>query len=93
MHAVPAGALEHDSPYHDGVNADIVVFPSALDLDACINATLTCGGQHARCEQDGAFTGDVCMSMLKEHGASYVLCGHSERRTLHGETEIGRAHV
>ena len=38
-------------------------------------------------ERAGAHTGDVSAEMLADVGASYVLVGHSERRTDHGETD------
>ena len=34
----------------------------------------------------GAYTGEVSGAMIAEFGCRYVLVGHSERRTLHGET-------
>ncbi len=36
---------------------------------------------------DGAFTGDVSALMLREAGAGFVIVGHSERRSDHGETD------
>ena len=38
-------------------------------------------------EREGAFTGEVSAGMIKEAGAKYVIIGHSERRTLFGETD------
>ena len=38
-------------------------------------------------EREGAFTGEVSAGMIKESGAEYVIIGHSERRTLFGETD------
>lgn len=35
----------------------------------------------------GAFTGDVSAEMVKDLGADYAIVGHSERRTLHGESD------
>ena len=37
--------------------------------------------------EEGAFTGEICPSMLKEFGTEYCLVGHSERRTHLGETD------
>lgn len=37
--------------------------------------------------EQGAFTGEISASMLKEAGAQFVLLGHSERRHLFGETD------
>ncbi len=38
-------------------------------------------------EESGAFTGEVSPHMLARLDVGYVLCGHSERRTLFGETD------
>lgn len=45
------------------------------------------GGQDCHAEESGAFTGDVAASMLKDAGADFVIVGHSERRSLHGESD------
>ena len=45
------------------------------------------GGQWAHTEPYGAFTGWVSAEMLKDAGCRYVLCGHSERRHLGGESD------
>jgi triosephosphate isomerase len=45
------------------------------------------GGQDARAEDAGAFTGDVSAEMLADAGAKLVILGHSERRDGHGETD------
>lgn len=50
------------------------------------------GGQDCHVEESGAFTGDISAMMLKDAGADFTIVGHSERRTLHGESdEIVRA--
>lgn len=50
------------------------------------------GGQDCHIGESGAHTGDVSAEMLKDAGATYVIVGHSERRTDHGETdEVVRA--
>jgi triosephosphate isomerase (TIM) len=48
---------------------------------------LSLGGQDCHPEPSGAFTGDISAPMLKDAGASYVIVGHSERRTFHHETD------
>ncbi len=45
------------------------------------------GGQDVSAHASGAYTGQVSGAMLKEFGASFVLVGHSERRTLNHETD------
>ena len=48
---------------------------------------LSLGAQDCAAEASGAFTGDISATMLRDAGASYVIVGHSERRTLHHETD------
>ena len=45
------------------------------------------GAQHVYWEEKGAFTGEVSAPMLAKMGTRYVICGHSERRQLFGETD------
>jgi triosephosphate isomerase (TIM) len=71
-----------------------------VDLMICPPATLTMtfaaaalgsrieiGAQDCRAEPSGAFTGDISAEMLADLGAKAVIVGHSERRTLHKETD------
>lgn len=87
MHAPPVGWDPEDSPYRPRKDLDVIVFPALLDVHVCLEKFLTVGGQYARPEQQGAFTGDVSMRLLAAHGCTWVLCGHSERRLHHGETD------
>ena len=45
------------------------------------------GAQDCHAETSGAHTGDISAGMLKDAGASYVILGHSERRSDHGEVD------
>jgi len=45
------------------------------------------GAQDCFWEQEGAFTGEVSPTFLKELGCRFVIIGHSERRTHLGETD------
>ena len=45
------------------------------------------GAQDVGRNEKGAFTGEIAPSMIISSGCSYVLLGHSERRTLFGETD------
>jgi triosephosphate isomerase len=48
---------------------------------------LQLGAQDCHSAASGAHTGDLSAGMLKDAGAAYVIVGHSERRTNHGETD------
>ena len=45
------------------------------------------GGQNVSEHKQGAYTGEVSAAMLAEFGCRYVIVGHSERRSLYGETD------
>jgi triosephosphate isomerase len=45
------------------------------------------GAQNMHWEKPGAFTGEISSEMLRELLVNYVVLGHSERRTLFGETD------
>ena len=45
------------------------------------------GAQNVSEHASGAFTGEVSAGMLAEFGCQFVLVGHSERRTLYGESD------
>ncbi|ARP96003.1 triose-phosphate isomerase [Bordetella genomosp. 13] len=50
-------------------------------------STVAWGAQDVSKHEKGAYTGEVSAPMLKEFGCRWALVGHSERRTLHGETD------
>lgn len=45
------------------------------------------GAQNMFFEESGAYTGEISASMLKSVGCEYVILGHSERRTIFGESD------
>lgn len=71
--------------------AEIVICPPATLLmkaaEICAGSLVRLGGQDCHVAPRGAFTGDVSAEMLRDAGAAYVILGHSERRTAHGETD------
>jgi triosephosphate isomerase len=72
------------------VNADVIVCPPFTNLET-VNAVIKdsaiqLGAQNMYFEENGAFTGEISPAMLKSVGCSFVILGHSERRTIFGES-------
>ena len=71
-------------------HADVVIAPPftalATAAKAAEGSTIGVAGQDLHWEREGAFTGEVSAGMLRDAGARFVIIGHSERRTLFGET-------
>jgi triosephosphate isomerase len=70
---------------------EIVVCPTYLAIDATVHAAkgsnVAIGAQDLYWQKEGAFTGEICGSMLVAVGATHVIIGHSERRQHFGETD------
>jgi triosephosphate isomerase (TIM) len=70
---------------------EVVICPTYLALDAAVNAAkgsnVAIGAQDLYWQKEGAFTGEICGSMLVAVGATHVIIGHSERRQYFGETD------
>ncbi|MBK8014269.1 MAG: triose-phosphate isomerase [Deltaproteobacteria bacterium] len=58
---------------------------------ALAGSKILLAAQNVHPAKDGAFTGEISVPMLKDVGCSYVIIGHSERRTLFHETDAGCA--
>jgi triosephosphate isomerase len=74
-----------------GRNADLMICPPATLIatfaDAARGSNVAIGAQDCHAEKAGAYTGDISAEMLADAGATAVIVGHSERRTLRGETD------
>ena len=74
-----------------GLAAELLVCPPFPYIHvvaaAMLGQPVAVGGQDCHANPKGAHTGDVAAAMLKDVGASYVILGHSERRTDHAETD------
>jgi triosephosphate isomerase len=71
--------------------ADLMICPPATLLFQFVGLArgtrVTVGAQDCHAEPAGAFTGDIAAEMIADTGAGAVIVGHSERRTLHQETD------
>jgi triosephosphate isomerase len=76
---------------NEKVNCDVIVCPPYTSLSEANsllkNSVIKLGAQNMYFEENGAFTGEISASMLKSTGCEYVILGHSERRTIFGETD------
>ena len=72
------------------VSSEVIVcapFPYLSQVESLINnSKLMLGAQNLNVNPAGAYTGEVSADMIKDFGAQYVIVGHSERRSLYGET-------
>ena len=70
-------------------NIDIGVAPTYLSLQAVkenADPRMIVAAQNCHFKENGAFTGEISIPMLKEYGIDWVIIGHSERRAYDNET-------
>jgi triosephosphate isomerase len=78
---------------HDFATVEAAIFPPFTDLrsvQTLISADklpIAFGAQDLSAHDSGAYTGEISGAFLKQLECQYVIIGHSERRTLHGETD------
>jgi triosephosphate isomerase len=99
MHKVTVEAVAFVAELRSGLErvdpdrrVDVVLFPSAPLLPRVADALAGCdrialGGQDLHAEDQGAHTGDTSGRQLADCGCRFVLCGHSERRREHVESD------
>ena len=70
---------------------EIVICPPFTALHAVkpllVGSAIKLGAQNFHWETQGAFTGEISATMLKDVGCEYTIVGHSERRQYFGETD------
>ena len=70
---------------------EVAVCPSTIHIADVTAATagsnVGVGSQDVCTELKGAFTGETSIDMIKDFGCQYAIIGHSERRTIYGETD------
>ncbi|QBG47257.1 triose-phosphate isomerase [Verrucomicrobia bacterium S94] len=75
----------------DCTEVDVVLCPPFTAIksvsDIVSETQIAVGAQNMSSEDEGAYTGEICHSMLKELFVRYVILGHSERREYYKETD------
>lgn len=84
-----AALLSALKPALAGVEAVVCVpFPYLAQVQAELSgSSIAWGAQNLSEQAKGAFTGEVSAAMLLDFGCKYVIVGHSERRSLYGESD------
>ncbi len=79
----------------DAESVDVVIAPPFTALEtvgaALSGSRVELAAQNVNAEAKGAFTGEIAPGMLADLGCRYGIVGHSERRSLYGETDAGVA--
>ena len=94
------GNLAENAKLLTGLRAGAALAAAGTQLAVCVpfpylaqasealkGSVLALGAQDVSAQAQGAFTGEVSGAMLKDFACRYALVGHSERRSLHGETD------
>ena len=76
----------------DSTEVEVVIVPPFTAIAKVTEAlgaaqNIKVGAQNMHWERSGAFTGEISSAMLRDLFVRYVVLGHSERRTLFGETD------
>lgn len=93
------GSLESAKALVEGIkagigsvsNAEMAVCPPyvyiSLVADMITGSGISLGAQDVNDQESGAHTGEVAPNMLTDIGCKYAIVGHSERRSIYGETD------
>ncbi|WP_322348709.1 triose-phosphate isomerase [Orrella marina] len=94
------GSLSSNSELIAGIAQRMSQIGGATDVAVCVpfpylsqaadllkDSGVSWGAQDVSARESGAYTGEVSAPMLAEFGCRWVLVGHSERRSLHGESD------
>ncbi|MBP3302306.1 MAG: triose-phosphate isomerase [Opitutales bacterium] len=95
MNKTATEAVELAKPIIDAVanqnDIDVLMCPTFTSIPAVSalvgNSTAKIGAQNVSDKASGAYTGEISAAMLRDLQVSYVILGHSERRSYYGETD------
>ena len=74
----------------DTSKVEVLVCPTGLhigNVQAAVQNNVNVGAQNVSLTGNGAYTGELSCEMLQDYGLKWCLTGHSERRTLYGESD------
>ncbi|HJP38779.1 MAG: triose-phosphate isomerase [Gammaproteobacteria bacterium] len=87
-HRLVAGILAHAD---EAAAAEILLCPPYVYLsqvsELIAGSAVRLGGQNVAVAASGAYTGEISAAMLQDAGCSHVIIGHSERRSMFGDTD------
>jgi triosephosphate isomerase len=91
VHETVVYAKEFRAMVKDLQGVEVVIAPPFTAVHAAAeavrNSVIAVAAQDVFWEKEGAYTGEVSATMVREAGAEYVIIGHSERRQYFGETD------
>ena len=87
MYKGPRSTREFLAAFDPPDVVDVVIAPPFVSLAAAVESGRAVYAQNVHWEDEGAFTGEVSVGMLREIGVAGAIVGHSERRQYFGETD------
>ena len=95
MNKTATEAVELAKPIIEAIgnqnDIDVLMCPPFTSISAVSeligNSTVRVGAQNMSATATGAYTGEISAAMLRDLQVSYVILGHSERRSYYGETD------
>jgi len=68
----------------------VIICPPAILIPQAVaqsdDSSVAIGAQNIHWEEEGAYTGEISAKMVRDSGAEYCICGHSERRQIFEES-------